>query len=141
MPIVKQEGELTTVTVSPQEEQRIRQFERQAIEANLVVAQHGGAVTMLEQQNINNIKSDDNGLPNYLKLHQLMKKIAGGGESSYSSYVLQPTALELHSAASTTTAADNSVTNKQNNNTINNNNLVLRNLMKKICSATGPTFL
>jgi hypothetical protein len=39
MAITQRNGDLTVITLSPQEEQRIRQFERQAIEANLVDVQ------------------------------------------------------------------------------------------------------
>jgi hypothetical protein len=41
------------------------------------------ASNMLEQNNVNNNKPLlDDGLPSYLKLHRLMKRITSGGESS-----------------------------------------------------------
>jgi len=81
------------------------------------VAQHGGSA--------NNTTV---GLPGYLKLHRLIKRIAAG-ESSYAI----PSIPELHSAASST----NNVTTKENIST----NILLMNLMKRICSATEPSLL
>jgi hypothetical protein len=64
-----------------EEEQKLKQFEQEAIKANLPIVQHGGSAMIeqpLQQQNKNNIKFDDNDdrLPNYLKIHRLMKNIS-----------------------------------------------------------------
>jgi hypothetical protein len=125
MPIINKQGELTTVTVSPEAEKRMIDFERQAIEQNMVVQQHGGAAMLEEQE-----KSTEKPLAvegASLKLFKLSKKIAGQSETSISSTLelVQP-----HIAAST---VEKSVTSKQNN-----NNLVLRNLMKRIANCASP---
>jgi hypothetical protein len=128
MPVTKQ-GEVTTVTVSPEAERQMIEFEREMIKQNQPIIQHGAA--MLEEQEQEQEQRQPalkitSAATSPLEIYRYMKRIAGVQDISI------PSAVEFHSASS----ADKSVTSKQDN-----TNLVLRNLMKKICSATGPTLL
>jgi hypothetical protein len=130
MPIINKQGEVTTVTVSPEAERQMIEFERKAIEQNMVIQQHGA--TMLEQNQP--ITKTTSSTP--LEIYRAMKRIAGVQDISIPS---TSSNVELHSASTTTAVSEKSksVTNKQQDNT----NLVLRNLMKKICSMASPTSL
>jgi hypothetical protein len=127
MPIINKQGEVTTVTVSPEAERQMIEFEREMIKQNQPIIQHGAA--MLEEQEQEQRQpalKTTSAATSPLEIYRYMKRIAGVQDISI------PSAVEFHSASS----ADKSVTSKQDN-----TNLVLRNLMKKICSATGPTLL
>jgi hypothetical protein len=125
MTIIKQ-GDLTTVTVSPEAEKRMIEFERQAIEQNMVVQQHGAS--MLEQKSEKPVVKTSAASP--LEIYRLMKKIAGVSETSI------PSTVEFQPHVASTTEKSAVTNNKQNNN--NNNNLVLRNLMKRIANSASP---
>jgi hypothetical protein len=134
---INKTGDLTVVTISPQEEQRMIDFERQAIENNFKVEQHGA--TMLEEEEKQKQKQPalkttlTSASP--LEIYRYMKRIVGVEHIDIPS---SSSTLGLHSASTTVAEKSDVVTNKQNN---NNTNLVLRNLMKKICTMTSPTSL
>jgi hypothetical protein len=126
---INKTGDLTVVSLSPQEEQRIRTFEQEMIKQNQPVIQHGATMIKEEKQEQPALKATS-AATSPLEIYRYMKRIAGVEDISIPS----SSTLGLHSAS--TTVAEKSVTSKQNN-----TNLVLRNLMKKICGATGPTIL
>jgi hypothetical protein len=121
MPITQRNGDTVTVTISPDEEQKLKQLEQEAIKNNFVVAQHGGA-TMLEKGEIEQKKPVST-----LTLYRLIKKIIGDRQAESS--IIIP---EVHSAS---TSSTNNTTNTTNT---TNTNIVLRNLMKKIANSTSP---
>jgi hypothetical protein len=118
MPNTQRNGDITTVTLSPEEESQIRQFEKKALEANTPVAQYGGSV-MIGGAGASSSSSSSNN--NNLQLYRLIKRIGSHQESE----ILAPSSTriiidspELHRASS--------------DNAEKNTNLILRNLMKKI---------
>jgi hypothetical protein len=131
MTITQRNGDVTTVTIEPQEEQKLKQFEQDAINQNMIVEQHGAAMLEKEQPKNNNIKPDDDGLPNFLKIHKGMKTIVSGGKEVTSSYTYSIPKVQPHIASSTSTTSTTSFNNI-------NTNVVLRNLMKKITNGTSP---
>jgi hypothetical protein len=119
MPIINKQGEVTTVTIEPREEQRLRQFEQDMIKSNAPVEQHTASSMMIDEKQ----------KPvSPITLYRLIKRISGNTSE-------EPPAIEFHSAS----AVEKNVTN--NNKQDNNTNLVLRNLMKKICTMASPISL
>ena len=116
MPNINKTGDLTVVTISEDEERKLKQFEEDAIKANLPVIQHGAA--MIEKQ------------PplSPLTLYRLMKRITG--QTAESSIIIPE--VQSHSASTSTSSTNNTT------NTNNTNNIVLLKLMKKIANSASP---
>jgi hypothetical protein len=136
MPITKT-GDMTIMTLSPEDEKRAIEFERQAIEANLPVVQYGGASVIEENDESAGqkpvIKTSTDTTASSIKLYRLMKKIARGQPDT----AISP--IEFHGAS----IAEKSVTNNyQQNNIINSdNNIKLLRLVKRIAGITSPSLL
>jgi hypothetical protein len=132
MPVINKQGEVTTVTVSPEAEKQMIEFEREMIKQNQPVRQHGA--TMLENPNEKSSKVKiETSSP--VEIYRMMKRIAGVERIDILSSLSSTVGFEPHIAAASSTV-EKSVINKQDN-----TNLVLRNLMKKICSMASPTSL
>ena len=130
--ITQRNGDLTVVTLSPEDEQRIRQFEQEAIKANSPVVQHGASMIEYEEEKQHQQSRQKPTLTasSPLTLYRLMKKIAGQAETSIPS----TTTIEFQPHIAST--AEKSVTNKENSDTTTN--IKLLGLMKKIASAASP---
>jgi hypothetical protein len=137
MPITQRNGDTVTVTISPDEEQKLKQFEQEAIKNNLILNQHGASMIEKEEQPLrhnNSIKSiddDDDGLPNFLKIHRVMKKIVGIDEETTAAgsyYTRHHSALKVQPHVAST-----STSNKIDEE--NNKNVILMRLMKKIANS------
>src|SRR6187200_2556650 len=50
MPITQRNGDTVTVTILPDEEQKLKQFEQEAIKNNIIVNQHGASMIEKEEQ-------------------------------------------------------------------------------------------
>src|SRR4051812_21039948 len=115
MPVLHQ-GDLTIFTPSQEAQLKMQEFERKAIQENMIVDQHT-ASSLIEQ------KERDTNKPGYLKIYKLMKLIAAGGGAT----PVPKEEMQMHSASTANNTA-----------TTNNNNLVILNLMKRITN--GPRF-